>query len=173
MYSVVQFHAFLKVCILGILHNCWHFCTLTFPLLASPVRLTDLTPAGKTEVAPNDQDTPSCAAAAPRAHGQSFFGAALSFATVSSNRNADNVSSAMSPIFIVQQWTRRILASKKNLKIPTLASLWFSGDQAHKTFMVFVKLGASCFCDSWKFMSQNKTSALVFLYYHSSKYVWH
>ena len=69
----------------------------------NPVRLTDLTPAGKTEVAPNDQDTPSCAAAAPRAHGQSFFGAALSFATVSSNRNADNVSSAMSPIFIVQQ----------------------------------------------------------------------
>ena len=82
---LVHLHAssFLEVCILGIFAQlCLYFSSLTFPLLATPVRLTDLTPAGKTAVALSDQDTPSSAPAAPRAHGQSFLGAALSFSTV-------------------------------------------------------------------------------------------
>ena len=67
------------------LHSCWYFCTLTFPLLAPPVRLTDLTPAGKTAVAPKTRTLPPKAPAAPRAHGQSFSGGALSFSASLSN----------------------------------------------------------------------------------------
>ena len=66
-----------------------HFCilyftqllvvaTLTFPLLATRPSHRPLA-CGQNQGGP--QDTPSCFAA-PRAHGQSFLGAALSFSTV-------------------------------------------------------------------------------------------
>ena len=153
--------------------------TLTFPLLATRPSHRPLA-CGQNQGGP--QDTPSCFAA-PRAHGQSFgvcvcvrvcvyvcfcvyvWGGRHSFnryiiiisivKLVNIIKAGDICSGTSVNIVKVMSNVKQVnFVNKKNLEILKKREESASVPTSHtNTFMVFVKLGACCFSDSWKFMS--------------------
>ena len=161
-----------------ILHNCWLLLHWHF-LFLPPVRLTDLSPAGKTKVAPRTLP-PALQPPGPMVnhlvcvcvrvcvyvcfcvyvwggrHSFNRYIIIISIVKLVNIIKAGDICSGTSVNIVkVMSNVKQVnFVNKKNLEILKKREESASVPTSHtNTFMVFVKLGACCFSDSWKFMS--------------------